>query len=421
LTSNTVPLTNTARGEVWRCEVTPHDGIVEGVSVSDNVTIRNSPPTSPVVDVTPDLPVTTDDLVCTIITPSADADGDTITYTYRWFKDDATWEDLTTNTVPAASTAKGQVWRCVVTPNDGFPYGIGASAYDEITIQNSLPTAPAVDVTPELPVATDDLVCTVTTPSTDADGDTITYTYEWYKDGELQPDLTTDDTDLTTVTISAANTARGEVWRCVVTPNDGEDGTSAYDEVTIAMLPYFALVISVTNEIPPDIYATEADTEVSFSGLTNVTGTIGVGKYDEEPTFPTITLSDATGKVPLKFVDIQVIGFAEGTAHVKVHYTDDEVEVAGLVEESLRLYYWDGTGNSWVLADNCSVDTGSNIVSGAIPVSALAGTPVAVGGDLPEAEEEAAFRWALIAIVIGALVGGLVVISALVYLLRSRR
>ena len=58
---------------------------------------------------------------------------------------------------------------------------------------NDPPTAPVVDVTPELPLTTDDLVCTITTQSTDPDGDTITYTYQWYKDGALQQTTTTTD------------------------------------------------------------------------------------------------------------------------------------------------------------------------------------------------------------------------------------
>ena len=243
---------------------------------------------------------------------------------------------------------------------------------------NHPPFTPSVTITPSLPVTGDDLSCVITTPSTDPDGDEATYSYQWYRDEVLQPGLTSNK-------VPAADTARGEVWRCEVTPNDSfVYGPSAYDEVAITI---FDLITNVDNEIPPIISSTEADTKVSFSGTGNVTGTIAVGKYDEEPTFPTITLSGATGKESLKFVDIQVIGFTIGTAHVKVSYTDDELAVAGLIEDGLSLYYWDG--NSWVSADNSNVDIDNNIVSGDIPVSALAGTPVAIGGDVPGVPAEA--------------------------------
>jgi len=92
---------------------------------------------------------------------------------------------------------------------------------------NRPPTAPIVNVTPESPVTTDDLVCTITTNSTDPDNDTITYYYEWYKNYILQTDYTTDK-------VPSSATAKGEVWKCVVTPNDGtEDGPTDQDEVMI--------------------------------------------------------------------------------------------------------------------------------------------------------------------------------------------
>ncbi len=104
------------------------------------------------------------------------------------------------------------MWKCVVTPSDGTV--TGSSGEDQVTIQNSAPTAPVAAVTPESPDGTVDLVCTITTQSTDADGEPITYTYQWYKDGVLQSALTTN-------TVAAANTADGQVWKCVVTASDG--------------------------------------------------------------------------------------------------------------------------------------------------------------------------------------------------------
>jgi hypothetical protein len=164
-------------------------------------------------------------LVCSITTPSTDSDNDTVTYTYQWHKGGVLQAALTTNTVAAASTAKGEVWKCAVTPNDGTVNG--SPGEDQVTIQNSAPTAPVAAVTPESPDGTVDLVCTITTQSTDADGDTITYSYQWYKDGVLQAALTTN-------TVAAANTADGQVWKCVVTATDGSaSGPSVEDHVTV--------------------------------------------------------------------------------------------------------------------------------------------------------------------------------------------
>jgi hypothetical protein len=236
----TVPSSATAKGQAWYFTVEPKDGTSFGaLQTSPSVTIQNSPPTAPVVDVTPDFPLTTDDLTCTVVVPSTDPDGDTVSYTYEWYKNDALQPSLTTTTtassvtIDSSNTKKGEVWKCVVTPHgsDGPP------DEDEVTIQNSPPSAPVVDVTPDSPVITDDLTCTVTSPSTDPDSDTITYTYKWYKDGNLQSGLTTITTALN-VTIDSSNTDEGEVWKCVVTPNDGvEDGPTDQDEVTIGTTP----------------------------------------------------------------------------------------------------------------------------------------------------------------------------------------
>ncbi len=225
LTTNTVAAANTAKGQVWKCVVTPNDGTVDGPAAEDQVTIQNTAPATPVVDVTPNSPTTAADLVCSITTQSTDADGDTITYTYQWYKDDVLQSSLTTNTVPAASTARGQVWKCIVTPGDGTANG--SPAEDQVTIQNTAPTAPVVAITPDSPGSSADLVCGITTESADADGDAITYTYQWYKGGEVQSALSTN-------TVPAANTAKGEMWKCVVTPSDSAaSGPSAEDEVTV--------------------------------------------------------------------------------------------------------------------------------------------------------------------------------------------
>jgi hypothetical protein len=225
LTGNTVDASYTTKGELWECVVTVTDGAGGSAGSFDDVTIHNSTPTAPVADVTPDLPVTNNNLVCSVNVASSDADGDTITYTYAWYKDSVLQTGLTSNTVNASYTARGETWKCVLTAGDGT--GASAEGFDEVTIHNSPPTAPAVDVTPDEPEATDSLACSITTPSSDADGDTVTYTYAWYKNSVLQ-------TELTGNTVDASYTDEGQTWRCVVTASDGVGGSaSSYDRVAI--------------------------------------------------------------------------------------------------------------------------------------------------------------------------------------------
>ena len=226
-----------------------YDGIVQ-------VSPPNTPPSAPIVGVTPDSPYTTEDLTCTVTTPSSDTDGDPITYTYQWYKDESLEQTTVTtdlnDTLSSTFTSKGETWKCLVTPNDETVNGL--SGQDQVTISNSLPTAPIVDVTPDSSVTTDDLTCTVTTPSTDPDSDTITYAYEWFKNGILQPSETTITTALND-TVPSLKTKRDEVWGCVVIPNDGAvNGSSDEDSVTILNCPPVASNVEITPPIP---YATE--------------------------------------------------------------------------------------------------------------------------------------------------------------------
>jgi len=121
-----------------------------------------------------------------------------------------------------------------------IPGGSNVDQYPFVKVDdwlNSAPTAPIASIIPEDPYMLDDLKCQVVTPSADADGDVITYTYEWYRDlGEgfvLQPGLTTVTMELS-ASVATEYTLAGESWKCVVTPDDGiEDGPTAQDEVTI--------------------------------------------------------------------------------------------------------------------------------------------------------------------------------------------
>ena len=247
LTGNTVDSSYLAKGESWKCVVTTkvvRSGRSGRTSTqSDEVTIYNSPPTAPAADVTPELPVAGDGLVCSIASPSSDADGDNIVYTFAWYKDEVLQTQFTGSAVAAGYTAKGQTWKCLVTARDGTDSSAG---FDEVTVQNEPPTAPVVDIAPDQPVTTDSLQCSIVVPSSDPDGDALTYTYAWYKDDVLQ-------TELTANTVDASYTARGEAWKCVVTVTDGA-GSSAgsFDKVTISGSnnPPTAPVVAISPDLP---------------------------------------------------------------------------------------------------------------------------------------------------------------------------
>ncbi|HUV56463.1 MAG TPA: right-handed parallel beta-helix repeat-containing protein [Dehalococcoidales bacterium] len=138
---------------------------------------------------------------------------------------------------------------------------------------------------------------------------------------------------------------------------------------------------------------------VDISGGGDGSGTITGARYTDALEPIETTLSVGTGTSGVVFLDVRVTGYTEGIAHISVPYPDEELEPEGgdgivdetdIDENTLGLYYWDEAADPdpmWRLADNNEVDTALNTVSGDIPVSALTGTPVGMGGYL---EDEAA-------------------------------
>ena len=108
--------------------VTPNDGTDNGTTVeSDHATVLNTAPSAPSVLLTstsnPPMEMV-DDLDCSVVGPSIDDDGDSITYTYTWY--DPTGINaqvlpsttLLSDTFSGSSTTAG-LWECVVEASDG--------------------------------------------------------------------------------------------------------------------------------------------------------------------------------------------------------------------------------------------------------------------------------------------------------------
>jgi hypothetical protein len=233
--SDTLDSSNFAKDDVIVCEVTPSDAAGTGAPASESLTVDDTPPIAPIVDIDPASPSSgVDDLHCEVTTDSTDADNEAVSYTVEWLLDAAPYTGPTfTQIEPGDSIAAVDVvdglWTCTVTPTadsiDGPPGSASATA--TTTIDNP-PTQPAVELSPSSPLQqAQELQCLITTPSTDPDGDGLTYTLEWQLDGVpwVGPTTTTLQGD---DTIPAAYLAAG-TWTCTVTPTanslDGPPGT----------------------------------------------------------------------------------------------------------------------------------------------------------------------------------------------------
>jgi hypothetical protein len=106
-----------------------------------------------------------------------------------------------------------------------------------VVIANSAPSAPTVSIQPASPrEGLDDLTCTLDVPSTDADGDTISYTLDWTVNTATWTG-STQTTILTGDTISTSSATAGEIWACTLTPTDGLDAGPAAGASATVLTP----------------------------------------------------------------------------------------------------------------------------------------------------------------------------------------
>jgi alpha-tubulin suppressor-like RCC1 family protein len=214
-TTNTlVEKSATTRGETWEVTAVSDDGYSTGGSDSDFVVIQNTPPTVALALLLPTNPTTTSDVEVFGV-GFFDDDFDPEDYLVAWYVNGAIQAAQAPNPMVLNDTAilRGDIVYATLTAKDPFTTGNTVTT-STITVVNTRPTAPVLAITPNPPGENDPLTCTITSPSTDADGDTITYTYAWYRNGSVVMGQTTN-------TFGAALTSFGEVYHCTVTPNDG--------------------------------------------------------------------------------------------------------------------------------------------------------------------------------------------------------
>ena len=178
--------------------------------------------------------------------PAPDADGDALTYRYRWLRDGAPvevggapgagkasgkasegWSDAAA--VPAGLVAKGQRWEVEVQASDGEASGPVARA--AVAVVNSPPPRPSVAFREAAPRRGDGLAALVQQPE-DADGDRLTHRFAWFRDGqpvEAGPEQ---------AQLPRGTARKGQRWKVTVTASDGEaESEPASAEVLVVNTP----------------------------------------------------------------------------------------------------------------------------------------------------------------------------------------
>ena len=222
-----------AKGDEVECTVTPNDGLANGTPDSGSVTIANSVPSISDVTISPSAPVVGDTLSCSYA-GFDDPDSDPDSSTLEWFINGSS-----AGSSPTLSSgfSGGDTVECTVTPKDGEDDGVPVTG--SITIENTLPTALDITISPDPAYVTDSLSCSYTFD--DADGDSDASVMEWFIDGASAGSGST----------LIGGFAKGQEVECTVTPNDGiADGTPDSGSVTIANTLPVASGVSITPSAP---------------------------------------------------------------------------------------------------------------------------------------------------------------------------
>jgi hypothetical protein len=190
----------------------------------------NVPPVVVFLELTPETPRASDELVATY--DVLDIDGDEIEVWFEWTADgEVIYEDGPA--LPVGLALGGQAVGVEMTLADGWSYGEPGRA--EVTLQNSAPQVTEVEVSPGDATATDPLTCSYT--AFDSDEDPLSDHFQWYINGVA-------DSRSDTLT---GGYVRGDRVFCEVYVSDGSEisNTLASDEITIQNSPPGAPEISL--------------------------------------------------------------------------------------------------------------------------------------------------------------------------------
>jgi uncharacterized delta-60 repeat protein len=234
---------------------------VEGVT-----TASNTPPIMDSVTITPSNPTTN-----TLLTanPSAhDADGDIITYTYQWSKNGIAIGGATGSTLDlsqAGNGDRGDSITVTVTPHDA---AAGAPlTSDPSIVENTAPLANAgADKTADQYVA----VSFSAALSSDADGDPLTYTWD-FGDGFTGSGVSPSHT--------YATATNGVPFVVTVTVSDGHGGTNT-DQLNVTVLSPEQQIDQIISQIEQLQYDNQLNSGNTNSLMTKLDG--AAAKLDQD-------------------------------------------------------------------------------------------------------------------------------------------
>jgi hypothetical protein len=217
------------RGAVVTCRLTASDGLASSPAVTASVTVGDAAPSVTSGLLAPS-PLRTDD-TATVSVSTSDPDGDAVALRYAWTVNGAS-VGADAPSLAGSAFVKGDLVAVTVTPSDGeregAPWVVGP-----VTVVDTPPTAPVVQIGPEGARPRTPLVCALVTPSIDADGDAVSYAWSWSSTGGA---LTPTSGAFPGDTVPGVQVLGG-TYTCAVTPSaGGATGEAGVDTLVVEPL-----------------------------------------------------------------------------------------------------------------------------------------------------------------------------------------
>ncbi|MCJ7785530.1 MAG: Ig domain-containing protein, partial [Desulfobacterales bacterium] len=210
-------------------------------------TPKNSPPFITSIRILPEHP--TRESILSLVIQSQDPDGDLVGYRYQWLKNNEEMRGEDKETLQCNDLKKGDLVQVKVTPFDGKVKGEPFLS-PPAKIPNAPPVIQEVRIEPKVAYANDNLKVFVRT--SDANEDSIHYTYQWEKSGEKSGLILGEEKN---ETLQRGQFKKGDSIVVTVTPNDGESvGIPKKSEPIIISNSPPVIVSSPTNKIDGNIY-----------------------------------------------------------------------------------------------------------------------------------------------------------------------
>ncbi|MGV8141082.1 MAG: hypothetical protein ACP5NW_01420 [Candidatus Woesearchaeota archaeon] len=246
MTSNSVNASNTTIGDSWKCEITPYDGEDNGTAKNSSaLTINQDPDTVRVIFNSSTINnYSNENLTCYANVTGA-INNMTVYYivyngstVYSSGNKSVTRNILSTVTnVSSTMLIANQTWKCSIKASyngviNESEWNNASITIRETPVTNNVPTheTPILNAS-DNPINSTNAILNCYNQSTeDADNDSIINTYRWFRNNTLMSGLTSNS-------VNQGNTSVGDIWKCEITPYDGEDNGTAKNSSALTILP----------------------------------------------------------------------------------------------------------------------------------------------------------------------------------------